>query len=112
MCDVLAVSESGYYRSLKPTPKQERQQLLLVKIKDIIGIVSSWEVRILISTDEANSMWTFSGDSDDVLARLRRMPRSIPSTPCVWTEPLTSSLPVEGIDLTDHGKYLSTIWAK
>lgn len=37
MCDVLAVSESGYYRSLKPTPKQERQQLLLVKIKDIIG---------------------------------------------------------------------------
>ncbi|GAA4867993.1 IS3 family transposase [Paenibacillus vulneris] len=37
MCKVLAVSESGYYRSLKPTPKQERQQLLLVKIKDIIG---------------------------------------------------------------------------
>lgn len=34
---MLAVSESGYYRSLKPTPKQERQQLLLVKIKDIIG---------------------------------------------------------------------------
>lgn len=37
MCEVLAVSESGYYRSLKPTPKQQRQQLLLVKIKDIIG---------------------------------------------------------------------------
>jgi len=37
MCEVLAVSESGYYRSLKPTPKQERQQRLLVKIKDIIG---------------------------------------------------------------------------
>ena len=37
MCNVLAVSESGYYRSLKPTPKQERQQRLLVKIKDIIG---------------------------------------------------------------------------
>ena len=37
MCEVLAVSESGYYRSLKPTPKQERQQRLLVKIKEIIG---------------------------------------------------------------------------
>jgi len=37
MCKVLAVSESGYYRSLKPTPKEERQQLLLVKIKEIIG---------------------------------------------------------------------------
>ncbi len=36
MCDVLAVSESGYYRSLKPTPRKERQQLLLVKIKTII----------------------------------------------------------------------------
>ncbi|WP_336747556.1 hypothetical protein [Paenibacillus sp. y28] len=34
---MLAVSESGYYRSLKPIPKQELQQLLLVKIKDIIG---------------------------------------------------------------------------
>ena len=37
MCNVLAVSESGYYRSLKPTPKQERQHLLLVKIKNILG---------------------------------------------------------------------------
>lgn len=37
MCNVLAVSESGYYRSLKPSPKKERQQLLLVKIKEIIG---------------------------------------------------------------------------
>jgi putative transposase len=37
MCSVLAVSESGYYRSLKPTPKQERQHLLLVKIKAILG---------------------------------------------------------------------------
>ncbi len=36
MCEVLAVSESGYYRSLKPTPKKERQQRLLVKIKEII----------------------------------------------------------------------------
>lgn len=36
MCEVLAVSESGYYRSLKPTPKSERQQRLLVKIKKII----------------------------------------------------------------------------
>lgn len=34
---MLAVSESGYYRSLKPVPKQERQQRLLVKIKEIIG---------------------------------------------------------------------------
>ena len=34
---MLVVSESGYYRSLKPAPKQERQQLLLVKIKDIIN---------------------------------------------------------------------------
>lgn len=37
MCEVLAVSESGYYRSLKPASRQERQQRLLVKIKDIIG---------------------------------------------------------------------------
>ena len=36
MCVVLTVSESGYYRSLKPRPKQEQQQLLLVRIKDII----------------------------------------------------------------------------
>ena len=37
MCKVLAVSESGYYRSLKPASKSQRQQLLLVKIKEIIG---------------------------------------------------------------------------
>jgi len=37
MCKVLAVSESGYYRSLKPTPRQDRQQLILVKIQDIIN---------------------------------------------------------------------------
>ena len=37
MCEVLAVSESGYYRSLKPRPKQERQERLLVNIKEIIG---------------------------------------------------------------------------
>lgn len=36
MCEVLAVSESGYYRSLKPTPKTGAQQRLLVKIKEII----------------------------------------------------------------------------
>jgi hypothetical protein len=36
MCKALAVSESGYYRSLKPTPKEERQQRLLVEIKAII----------------------------------------------------------------------------
>ncbi|MBA9086860.1 transposase InsO family protein [Fontibacillus solani] len=33
---MLAVSESGYYRSLKPVPRQEHQQSLLVKIKAII----------------------------------------------------------------------------
>ncbi|GIP19721.1 transposase [Paenibacillus montaniterrae] len=37
MCHVLAVSESGYYRSLKPSLKQERQYLLLVKINEIMG---------------------------------------------------------------------------
>lgn len=37
MCEVLAVSEAGYYRSLKPTPKQEKQHLLLVKIRDILS---------------------------------------------------------------------------
>ncbi|MFX3636854.1 MAG: IS3 family transposase [Candidatus Pristimantibacillus sp.] len=37
MCHVLAVSESGYYRSLKPVQRQERRQLLLVKINEIIG---------------------------------------------------------------------------
>lgn len=37
MCHVLAVSESGYYRSLKPVPRQEERQQLLVKIKEIIG---------------------------------------------------------------------------
>ena len=36
MCKVLAVSESGYYRSLKPAPRREKQQLLLVKIKAIL----------------------------------------------------------------------------
>lgn len=36
MCKVLAVSESGYYRSLKPTSKREWQERLLVKIKEII----------------------------------------------------------------------------
>lgn len=36
MCEVLAVSESGYYRGLNPTPKRERHQHLLVKIKGII----------------------------------------------------------------------------
>lgn len=36
MCGVLAVSESGYYRSLKPVPKKERQQRLLVNIQEII----------------------------------------------------------------------------
>lgn len=37
MCEVLGVSESGYYRSLKPTPKKERQQRLLVSINEIFG---------------------------------------------------------------------------
>ena len=33
---VLAVSESGFYRSLKPSPKGQRQQQLLVNIQDIL----------------------------------------------------------------------------
>jgi putative transposase len=37
MCHVLAVSESGYYHSLKPVQRQEHRQRLLVKIKEIIG---------------------------------------------------------------------------
>lgn len=37
MCHALAVSESGYYRSLKPAQRQEQRQRLLVKIKEIIG---------------------------------------------------------------------------
>lgn len=37
MCHALAVSESGYYRSLKPAQRQEHRQRLLVKIKEIIG---------------------------------------------------------------------------
>jgi len=36
MCAVLAVSESGFYRSLKSSLKQQRQQRLLVKIKEIL----------------------------------------------------------------------------
>lgn len=36
ICRVLAVSESGYYHSWRPTPKKERQQRLLVNIKKII----------------------------------------------------------------------------
>ncbi len=37
MCRVLGVSESGYYRSLKPTKRPARRQILLVKIKEIIA---------------------------------------------------------------------------
>lgn len=39
MCRVLHVSESGYYRSLKPTERTTRRQILLVKIKEIINRV-------------------------------------------------------------------------
>ena len=37
MCKLLNVSESGYYKSLKPTNRGERRKQLLVKIKDIIS---------------------------------------------------------------------------
>ena len=37
MCKILDVSESGYYKSLKPTNKGERRERLLVKIRDIIS---------------------------------------------------------------------------
>lgn len=36
MCRILGVSESGYYRSLKPTERCTRRQVLLVKIKEIM----------------------------------------------------------------------------
>lgn len=37
MCRILKVSESGYYKSLKPTSKGRRREQLLVKIKEIIS---------------------------------------------------------------------------
>lgn len=37
MCKVLKVSESGYYKSLKPKRRPKRRELLLVKIKEIIS---------------------------------------------------------------------------
>ena len=37
MCKALAVSESGYYRSLKPSSKKQSQQPLLVAIQDILN---------------------------------------------------------------------------
>ena len=37
LCRVLKVSESGYYRSLKPAPRKVRQHALLVKIKEILS---------------------------------------------------------------------------
>lgn len=37
LCSVLHVSESGYYRSLRRTALQKRRELLLVKIKAVIG---------------------------------------------------------------------------
>ncbi len=37
LCRVLKVSESGYYRSLKPTQRKVRQHALLVKIKEILS---------------------------------------------------------------------------
>ena len=36
MCKALAVSESGFYRSLKPSSKTQSQQPLLVAIQDIL----------------------------------------------------------------------------
>ena len=38
MCRVLGVSESGYYRSLQPTQRATRRQILLVEIKEIIKL--------------------------------------------------------------------------
>ncbi len=37
LCRVLKVSESGYYRSLKPALRKVRQHALLVKIKEILS---------------------------------------------------------------------------
>lgn len=37
MCNILDVSESGYYKSLLPTKRGMRREQLLVKIKDIIS---------------------------------------------------------------------------
>ena len=37
MCKALAVSESGFYRSLKPSSKKQGQQQLLVSIRDILN---------------------------------------------------------------------------
>lgn len=38
LCQVLCVSESGYYRSLKPTARGVRRELLLVKIEKLISL--------------------------------------------------------------------------
>ena len=37
MCKALAVSESGFYRSLKPSSKKQSQQSLLVAIQDVLN---------------------------------------------------------------------------
>ena len=37
MCQVLKISESGYYRWLRSQGKQTGRQLLLVKIKEIVN---------------------------------------------------------------------------
>lgn len=37
MCNVLGVTESGFYRWLRNTAKPAKRELLLVEIKSIIG---------------------------------------------------------------------------
>ncbi len=86
MCEVLAVSESGYYRSLKPTPKQERQERLLVKIKDIIGEYEdnrNYGVqRILLALSQIDMTTSYSTvyrimKKHDLLKKAKRYPNGI-----------------------------------
>lgn len=85
-CEVLAVSESGYYRSLKPTPKQEREQRLLVNIKEIIGEHednSNYGVqRILLALSQIDITTSYSTvyrimKKHGLLKKVRRHPNGI-----------------------------------
>jgi transposase InsO family protein len=86
MCDVLAVSESGYYRSLKPAPKQERQQLLLVKIKAILDEYEDNKnygvQRIQLALSQQGSKTSYSTvyrimKKHDLLKKAKRHPNGI-----------------------------------
>jgi transposase InsO family protein len=86
MCEALAVSESGYYRSLKPRPKQERQQRLLVNIKEIIGEHednSNYGVqRILLALSQIDIKTSYSTvrrimKKHGLLKKVRRHPNGI-----------------------------------